>query len=261
MFKRTMLTMMSLALLATYGCSGFNELRDVQKGAAIGGAVGIVGGLAVEEVIEGMSAFDAALDGGLGGALVGALVSDYQSDVVADQDHQRELKSIRDELDDCQEALRKCQADSANKQNTIDNLTRKIAELERQLALCLDELKKARGGTRIVLDNDVLFAAGSAVITSAGQKAIDVAAKEIKDNHSGAKLMIEGHTDTDPIVSSPWKSNWELGAGRSLAVLHYLEDKHGIKGASLAASTYSSYRPAVAGDKAANRRTEIVITD
>jgi chemotaxis protein MotB len=75
--------------------------------------------------------------------------------------------------------------------------------------------------------------------------------------------MVEGHTDSDPIRHSGWKSNWELGAARSLTVLHYLADKAGVDPAMMSAATFSKYQPVAGNDnaqgKAQNRRAVIVI--
>lgn len=116
---------------------------------------------------------------------------------------------------------------------------------------------------RYSIPTDLLFAPGKDILTDAGKAELDRAMGEIKDKYPGQSINIEGHTDTDPIVVSNWKSNWELGAARGLAVLHYLEDHHSVQGNLLSATTYSYHRP-VAGNetsdgKAQNRRAEIVI--
>lgn len=116
---------------------------------------------------------------------------------------------------------------------------------------------------RYSISTDVLFAPGKDILTDAGKAELDAAVAEIKDKYPGQQINIEGHTDTDPIVVSNWKSNWELGAARGLAVLHYLEDHHGVQGNLLSATTYAYHRP-IAGNetaegKAQNRRADIVI--
>lgn len=116
---------------------------------------------------------------------------------------------------------------------------------------------------RYSIPTDLLFAPGKDILTDAGKAELDRAAAEIKDKYPGQEISIEGHTDTDPIVVSKWKSNWELGAARGLAVLHYLEDTHGIQGNLLSATTYAYHQPVAGNDtaegKAQNRRAEIVI--
>jgi chemotaxis protein MotB len=74
--------------------------------------------------------------------------------------------------------------------------------------------------------------------------------------------MVEGYTDTDPIVYSGWPSNWHLGAARAIAVLQYINGQ-GIAPARCGATTYSEYRPvepnATPEGKTKNRRVVVLI--
>jgi flagellar motor protein MotB len=116
---------------------------------------------------------------------------------------------------------------------------------------------------RYELDTDTLFAPGKDILTAEGKAKLDAAVADIREKHAGNRINIEGHTDTDPIKESNWKSNWELGAARALAVLHYLEDHHGVEGRLLSATTFSYHQPVAGNDtsegKAQNRRASIVI--
>lgn len=176
--------------------------------------------------------------------------------------YEAELADCEADVSDLEEKLRACLADAACKDQVISDLQRQKAERDRQIAVLQDELAKRGGRAAVTMSilNDVLFDSGSAVIKPGGRRVLDEAARVLKSDHAGKKIMVEGHTDSDPIVNSPWKSNWELGAGRSLAVLHYLEENHGITGAALASSSFSFHRP-VSSDKSENRRTILVIYD
>ncbi len=116
---------------------------------------------------------------------------------------------------------------------------------------------------KLVFENDVLFAPGSARLTQRGAQSLDRVAQTIKCQLPHRMIYVEGHCDSDPIVYSGWRSNWELGAARALAVVHYLQDVHGIEGRRLAATTYSYYQPMADNDWAEgrqeNRRAELVI--
>ncbi len=257
MMNRVLRIVGLLTLTMTVGCA---SLTEVQKGAAIGGVVGAVAGLGYEAAFEGPSAAEAAGIGALGGALVGALVGDHIHGINVDQAAQAEIDRLSKEKDALEEKLRAAERENTSLKQDITNLQSKIAELERQIAVLREELAKAKG-TQLVLDTDVLFDSGQAVLTPTGRQALDAAARIIKEQHAGKRIEIQGHTDTDPIRYSNWKSNWELGAARALAVLHYLEDNHGIAGAQLWASTYSFHRPTSPTDKAKNRRVVIVLYD
>lgn len=116
---------------------------------------------------------------------------------------------------------------------------------------------------RYTIEADVLFDTGKAILKPEGKARIDEAVQDIQINYPTNRINIEGHTDTDPIVVSNWQSNWELGAARALAVLHYLEDEHGIEGRLMSATTYSYHQPVAGNDtsegKQQNRRAAITI--
>lgn len=143
----------------------------------------------------------------------------------------------------------------------------RIAELEaREPEKEIVEVVKEVPGKalkRYAISTDILFDTGKDILKPEGKAAIDSAVADIKEKYATNRIVIEGHTDTDPIVVSNWKSNWELGAARALAVLHYLEDVHGFEGRLMSASTFSFHQPVAdnntAEGKSYNRRAEIAI--
>jgi chemotaxis protein MotB len=77
------------------------------------------------------------------------------------------------------------------------------------------------------------------------------------------EIRLEGHTDTTPIRTARFPSNWRLSSARAIAVLNLLTLEYGISPARVAASGYGEYRPLVAndapGNRAINRRVDVVI--
>jgi len=75
------------------------------------------------------------------------------------------------------------------------------------------------------------------------------------------QIKIIGHTDTTPIHTAQYQSNWELSADRACEVVRFLAGK-GIKPSLLAAVGYAEYRPVATNDteagRAQNRRVEII---
>lgn len=116
---------------------------------------------------------------------------------------------------------------------------------------------------RYTIASDVLFDTGKAILKPEGKQKIDEAVQDIQINYPNNRINIEGHTDTDPIVVSNWHCNWELGAARAMAVLHYLQDVHGVEGRLMSATTFSFHQPVASNDtsegKQLNRRSEITI--
>lgn len=159
----------------------------------------------------------------------------------------------------------------------IAELERRNAELEAQLAGMGSQAPIAAAPTApmsegdwsignrdkdivVTISDDILFRPGSAVLTDKAKSTLDQLANEIKSKYPGNDVRVEGHTDDDPIRKSKdkWEDNWDLSGGRARAVLHYLESR-GISGKSLGFAGYADQRPRSPGDKARNRRVEVVI--
>lgn len=160
-----------------------------------------------------------------------------------------ELASTRERLDVVQTSLRE-------KEATVDSMRAELSELN-------VELEETSRGLTLTIVDQLLFNAGSAELSADGEELISQVAAIIQDNFPGRELMIEGHTDNQPITHSHWKSNWELGSARALSVLHALAGSHGFDPAKLSATTYGEFRPAAPNatdeGRAANRRSVIVI--
>lgn len=125
------------------------------------------------------------------------------------------------------------------------------------------KLKMTERGLVITFLSEVFFDSGRDVVKPNGRSALDRVAEVLNKDVSTSFVAIEGHTDNDPIKHSSWKSNWELSAARSLAVLHYLIDEDKIDPKRLSAVGYGEFRPVELNDtiehKQKNRRVEIVI--
>jgi len=85
----------------------------------------------------------------------------------------------------------------------------------------------------------------------------------ILKKYADREVLIEGHTDDEPIASAQFSSNWELSTARATTILRYLEEKEGISPKRLSAAGYGEYRPlatnATREGREKNRRVEIVI--
>ena len=77
------------------------------------------------------------------------------------------------------------------------------------------------------------------------------------------RFRVEGHTDSLPIRSSEFRSNWELSTTRATNVVHFLVDSANVAPEALSAVGYGQYQPIVPNDtqeqRAKNRRVDIVV--
>jgi chemotaxis protein MotB len=111
------------------------------------------------------------------------------------------------------------------------------------------------------LPNDVLFDTGRTEIKPKGKDALKSVAqviKTLKNRH----FQVAGHTDSVPIKTARFPSNWELSSGRALEVVHLLVEQ-GVDAGMLSAAGYSDVDPVGSNDtpegKKKNRRTEITL--
>lgn len=145
-------------------------------------------------------------------------------------------------------------------QKALDDLTR---SLQKELAGTKAKLEMTERGLVVTFLAEVFFDPGKDVIRTQGQEALDKVAQVLKADVPDSRVAIEGHTDSDPIKHSGWKSNWELSAARALAVLHYFIESGQIEASRLSAVAYGEQKPVAPNDtregKQKNRRVEIVI--
>ena len=104
------------------------------------------------------------------------------------------------------------------------------------------------------------FASGSAQLDIAFLAVLDKTGLAL--NEINGSIFIEGHTDTDPIsvTKDKYKSNRDLSMRRADAVAMYLI-KQGVPESSIVTVGYGEYDPIAPGNKASNRRVEIVVGD
>jgi chemotaxis protein MotB len=76
-------------------------------------------------------------------------------------------------------------------------------------------------------------------------------------------LQVEGHTDSIPIHTAQFRSNWELSAARSIAMMELLATRFGVDRQRMIIVGFADTSPEAANDtpegRAENRRVNIVI--
>ncbi|GAA3976557.1 OmpA/MotB family protein [Allohahella marinimesophila] len=116
------------------------------------------------------------------------------------------------------------------------------------------------GFAELEIGSNVLFDSGDAVLLTSGEDVLR-AVVPILQKSSGA-ILIEGHTDSTPIQTARFSSNWDLAASRATEVLQFLAE-NGIEGPRLRAISYGDTKPMAPNDtednRAKNRRVSLVI--
>jgi chemotaxis protein MotB len=114
---------------------------------------------------------------------------------------------------------------------------------------------------RIMLSSPILFDSGRSELKTSSYPIMHEVAALIKDIPN--RIVIEGHTDNQPVNTSEFKSNWELSAARAFSVVRYFIEKEKLDPERLAGLGYGEYRPLLANDsednRSRNRRVEVNI--
>src|SRR5690625_2858423 len=123
------------------------------------------------------------------------------------------------------------------------------------------ELSRAEEGVVLVFQDSILFDSGEADILDSGKPFLNKISKLIKSLPN--TVRIEGHTDTKPMSSYRYPSNWELSGARSGSVVRFFISEHGIPEEQFLIAGYGETRPVASNDTAENRsknrRVEVVI--
>jgi chemotaxis protein MotB len=146
-----------------------------------------------------------------------------------------------------------------------DSMAKTGAEVSNKLAPMIAEGKiqviQTSRGIRIDIQDNLLFSAGSADLSTAANAIISEIVPLIKDNQR--KIQVEGHTDNTPIHNTTFFSNWELSAVRASSVVRLLSAL-GISEQRLSATGLGASQPISENEtesgRAKNRRVSIIIT-
>lgn len=140
-----------------------------------------------------------------------------------------------------------------------------IESLAKTLAAEIDRsevhLKMEKRGLVISFAQTLLFDSGDAEVFESSYPAIDKVSRAIRNLPNSIRL--EGHTDSIPIRNMRFRSNWELSAARSIAILELLAARGGIERSRMSIGGYADVAPIESNETAEgrsrNRRVDIVI--
>jgi chemotaxis protein MotB len=116
-----------------------------------------------------------------------------------------------------------------------------------------------REGVVIRVSGSYLFDSGRAELKPNSLGVLDAIATELRPLVND--IRVDGHTDSTPIESPRYPTNWELSSARALAVTRYFSETSGVRAGRLIAAGFGEFRPIVPNDtrehRAQNRRVEI----
>jgi chemotaxis protein MotB len=141
---------------------------------------------------------------------------------------------------------------------SLKNLT---SNLKDEIASGQVELRMEPRGLVVSLKQTAFFPSGTDQIDPGTYATLGKVAAALKAVSN--PLRIEGHTDSVPIHTARFRSNWELSAARSIAMMEVLVERFGIDEQRMAIVGYADTAPETPNDtpegRARNRRVDIVI--
>jgi chemotaxis protein MotB len=113
-------------------------------------------------------------------------------------------------------------------------------------------------GVKVEIKTSILFPSGSASLQDEAIPVLNDIAKILQNLPN--PIRVEGFTDSVPINTVAFPSNWELSAGRAASVVH-LFTKEGVEPSRMAAIGFGEYRPVAdnSTEKGRNKNRRVVI--
>ncbi len=197
----------------------------------------------------------------------------------------QQIKNMKQQLDEIGRALKVAEAEKSAQAVELKELgkrlnivlARQVNKLERYQSEFFGRLREILGdspylrvvGDRFVLQSELLFGSGSAMLGEEGKSHLVKIAETLRQLAEKIPkdinwiLRIDGHTDRVPINNERFASNWELSTARAVSVVRFLADQ-GIPEQRMTAAGFSKFHPLDPADTAdayrKNRRIEIKLT-
>ena len=172
------------------------------------------------------------------------------------------LKEKMDKLTEREATINELQNEINSQKEKVNTLLNSVKEA--LLGFSSDELSvtQKNGKVYVAMSNKLLFQSGSATVNKQGKTALGKLAEVLK-KQTDIDILIEGHTDTQPIKTVQFKDNWDLSVVRATSVVRILTKEYGVNPLQIVPSGRGEYMPVDNNDTAAgrarNRRTEIIM--
>ncbi|HJU12247.1 MAG TPA: OmpA family protein, partial [Candidatus Binataceae bacterium] len=151
--------------------------------------------------------------------------------------------------------------DAAPSVDLVSSLNTLTAQLKDEIKRGTVQLKLESRGLVIGLTAAAFFPSGDDAIEPSAFETMGKVAAVL--NKIPNALRLEGHTDSVPINTPRFRSNWELSAARSIAVLRLLNEKFGVALERMGIAGYADLAAIDSNDteegRARNRRVDIVV--
>jgi chemotaxis protein MotB len=135
------------------------------------------------------------------------------------------------------------------------------AELQKEISAGSVEVNLEPRGLVVSLKQTAFFPSGNDTVDPTTYPILEKVAAAL--NSLSNPLRIEGHTDSVPIHTTRFRSNWELSAARSISMMEVLASRFNVDRQRVAIVGFADTAPQTSNDtdegRARNRRVDIVI--
>jgi chemotaxis protein MotB len=171
------------------------------------------------------------------------------------------LKGYKGEMNAMEAALAEAAAREAQAAKRLAEYNSMLKQLKSMIDAGKLKVRVTRNKMVIELPEAVLFASGSAKLKKEGVRVL-AELGPVLASLKGREFQVGGHTDTKPIRTKRFPSNWELSGARSIDVSKLLIE-YGVPGNRVSAAAYAATQPVADNDtpegRALNRRIEIAL--
>jgi len=175
-----------------------------------------------------------------------------------------DVRRLREAERELSQSLSQREAELATRNQEVSQLRGTyeglVADLESEVAAGQIAIQQLREGLRLDMQEDVLFASGSADVNKGGQGVLGKVAERLRSMPN--RIVVSGHTDDVPIRTARFPSNWELASARATGVVRILAQR-GVDAARLSAVSFGEFAPAASNQtpegRLRNRRIEILL--
>lgn len=173
------------------------------------------------------------------------------------------LNLLKDELEAREARVQELEEIITQKDEAVTALREKVKSALTGFSDKGITVEQKGGRVYVSMEAKLLFASGSTKVESEGSKAVKQLAKALEDVED-ITILVEGHTDTDPIKTASIQDNWDLSVKRATSVVRMLLNNSEINPSILTAAGRGEHFPVASNEtaegKAKNRRIEVILT-
>lgn len=191
-------------------------------------------------------------------------IFDFYPSLIPFENPAEDISVKKDPFEDVNDPFKDVRKKEKDSDNDLDQMIIEVQQFleENQLNDVISASRDDRGVV-LVLQERTLFESGEAQILEGAKPFLTKVGTLLETIPNLVK--VEGHTDSRPINTFRFPSNWELSGARASSVIRYMIDESNIEPYRFLAVGYGDTRPVVPNTTAENlqknRRVVIVISD